>query len=250
MRRILNLEPFRSEFIYGFALEVQAAVDGENGLDDDIFFDFLDECPARAAKPFKTTLLHGLIKNVNNFYIDYSLWKFPDETGDQYRQLLENADIKCPEWLHDDKFMDYKGDLGILLSEAITKFCPSVFHLLFLDRAFLIKFQMRITSLVKRLNKSDHPEIMRADGILCRPKYIPVWLKEGVFYRDQGRCQHCWKDLSGLLNPKRDIHLDHIIPLVQSGSNDPTNFQLLCSQCNLVKGRSPLNQPQRFSPYW
>ena len=50
-------------------------------------------------------------------------------------------------------------------------------------------------------------------------------------YKDQkGKCKHCKrkKDLE-------DMQLDHIKPLARGGSNEDTNFQILCGRCNRKK---------------
>ncbi len=47
----------------------------------------------------------------------------------------------------------------------------------------------------------------------------------------------------------RQVHLDHIVSLADGGSNDPTNFQLLCSKCNLEK-RSTSETTDRYQVYW
>ncbi len=86
--------------------------------------------------------------------------------------------------------------------------------------------------------------------MLERPNYIPTWLKSAVFHRDKGRCQICWRDLTGLMEPVRSMQLDHMLPLAASGTNDPTNFQLVCSECNLRKNKNVIVKPQRISPYW
>ena len=54
-----------------------------------------------------------------------------------------------------------------------------------------------------------------------------------MFYRDKERCQLCKKDVSGQIYLENKYHLDHILPLAESGTNNSTIFQLLCDQCNL-----------------
>ncbi|NLL67799.1 MAG: HNH endonuclease [Clostridiaceae bacterium] len=81
---------------------------------------------------------------------------------------------------------------------------------------------------------------------------MPEWLKRAVFYRDNGRCQHCGIDLSGLIciNDDKTLQFDHIIPLEQGGTNDATNFQLLCSDCNLTKNGNIYRPNYFYQMYW
>lgn len=44
-------------------------------------------------------------------------------------------------------------------------------------------------------------------------------------------CQHCGANLFQV-----EPHIDHIVPLSKGGSNDESNLQALCSDCNLAKG--------------
>lgn len=46
----------------------------------------------------------------------------------------------------------------------------------------------------------------------------------------RGKCVSCF---TSLLNGK---HIDHITPIARGGTNDPTNLQLLCPDCNRRKG--------------
>ena len=57
---------------------------------------------------------------------------------------------------------------------------------------------------------------------------------QALFKLQNGRCAYCGRRLS-------TYHVDHILPLIKGGSNEPRNLQLTCSKCNLTKGsRHPL----------
>ena len=51
-----------------------------------------------------------------------------------------------------------------------------------------------------------------------------------IFERDQFTCQYC-----GEKPPKVILHVDHIIPVVKGGCNEPENLRTSCSSCNLGK---------------
>lgn len=48
------------------------------------------------------------------------------------------------------------------------------------------------------------------------------------------RCWYCGVDLN---KPDITFHLDHIVPLSDSGSDDNENFALSCHFCNLAKNK-------------
>jgi len=251
MRADLRLETFRSNYVYGSVDQVYACI--VHGVDFDLEYIewlWLKDFPQRAAKPHKQTLLHEIIHAVMFCYLEYSTRKFPEEEVPYYRELLTEAGIKIPAWLIGERVRSHSHELDRILSKASGVIVPSVFHVLFSDRAFLTQFQTRVAELTKKLKQSDYPALLAADGLFKRPTYLPTWLKAGIFHRDHGRCQHCWRDLTGLGEPVNDLHLDHIIPLAKSGTNDPTNFQLSCGTCNLTKGKKIIEAPAKFSPYW
>lgn len=77
-----------------------------------------------------------------------------------------------------------------------------------------------------------------------RPRYpdvIPKHRKSGYtmslrrfLYREQdGLCALCGKPLGDNI---RSLHVDHDIPLVAGGTNDPENLQLTHPVCNMKKG--------------
>lgn len=56
-----------------------------------------------------------------------------------------------------------------------------------------------------------------------------------LLVQQRGRCATCFN------NVIEKHHLDHIVPLAKGGTNDRSNFQLLCPTCNLKKSaKDPL----------
>lgn len=57
-----------------------------------------------------------------------------------------------------------------------------------------------------------------------------LWLESG------GKCQSCERAVFG----KGEIHLDHIVPLSQGGTDDDDNLQILCVPCHEEKTKAEL----------
>jgi 5-methylcytosine-specific restriction endonuclease McrA len=57
---------------------------------------------------------------------------------------------------------------------------------------------------------------------------IPREVRRAVFQRDGGQCAEC--------GSKFDLQYDHIIPLTLGGATTVDNLQLLCGECNRLKG--------------
>lgn len=58
---------------------------------------------------------------------------------------------------------------------------------------------------------------------------IPKRIKERVFNRDNYKCKFC-----GCSN-KKLLQIDHIIPITRGGTDNFSNLQTLCKNCNLNK---------------
>lgn len=56
---------------------------------------------------------------------------------------------------------------------------------------------------------------------------IPPEVRQYILNRDNHKCQHC--------SSTQKLEIDHIIPLVQGGTNDLSNLQTLCLTCNRQK---------------
>lgn len=137
-----------------------------------------------------------------------------------------------------------------LKEHAMTQICDATFSILFQDKDFLYSFNRKVTNQIQQLKKSDYPNYIQGDGYLKRCTYTPVWLKDGVFHRDRGRCQGCGVNLDKVFSADSKIHYDHIIPLRQGGTNDPTNYQLMCDHCNTSKNDRSSEYRNVIWPFW
>lgn len=247
MRADFDLETFRSAGVYGHADLTSVNVRGGGDMSE--YFTDLFESPGKLFKPHKDTLLHEAARGIDAFYTEYWVHKVPDETAESYVSELDSLGISVPGWLRaGEDVYEHRGEIVKLMGQAFEKQLPSVFHLLFSDRDFLTAFGGHVADYISTLDPLEYPQL--DGGRVPRLRRLPAWLKRAIFYRDRGRCQHCWKDLSGLAQPINDLQLDHIIPLAIGGSNDPTNFQLACATCNQKKGKQLINSQPRFAPYW
>ncbi|MFM8292967.1 MAG: HNH endonuclease, partial [Microcystaceae cyanobacterium] len=59
---------------------------------------------------------------------------------------------------------------------------------------------------------------------------LPKTVRDYVLQRDRHRCQSCGKSGETIT-----LQIDHIIPLAAGGSNDLSNLQTLCANCNRLK---------------
>lgn len=197
---------------------------------------------ARCAKANRRTLLHDFIGNVCCENVTYIMTKHFNEEAISYMKKwlnslnIDYSELKAPvEDCAYSQIEEYADKLQDRFNnEALHIIEEGVFHILFNNKDFLFKFNYRITEQIKKLKKEDFPEYLQEDGYLNREN-PPRWLKDGVFFRDQGRCQECGTDLTKLFKLTEASNYDHIIPLRQGGINDPTNYQLMCEHCNKSK---------------
>lgn len=225
---------------YSFAdYAVSAVKDPSCIAPGDIISDFFGykgaEFYSQIEKPQKYTLLHTFIHSINAFSIQHYLGKVDGEIIiAEYTSLLDGANIPHPTWYNEDDVLDHIDELRNILEDATGIITDAAFQLLFADRTFLFEFNKFIKGFVLRLDPIDHPSIV-FPGVVKRANF-PVWLKNAVFHRDKGRCQLCGCDLTNVLVPTVERHIDHMVPLKAGGINDPTNFQLTCGSCNTSKG--------------
>lgn len=56
-----------------------------------------------------------------------------------------------------------------------------------------------------------------------------------ILRRDKFRCQYC-----GACGSEVQLHVDHVVPVVEGGANTIDNLRTACSTCNLGKHSAPL----------
>ena len=215
---------------YNMAVQLFLEVEGVNGYSPAEWIDYHSiNYIEKVYKPFKKTLLHEYIDYVYYFQIDYLLDKhFPREIIDSLRKIFNNYKIEDKEleklnneydkYCEDDEYeYDGDGDSGEQIENLADRYfalfrntlmplvVDDIFTVLFQNKTFLRNFNTEIAGLISSLDAKDYPQYLNKDGVMNRCSYLPQWLKNGIFYRDKGRCQICGKDMSGLLNPVNDM---------------------------------------------
>jgi len=54
-----------------------------------------------------------------------------------------------------------------------------------------------------------------------------------LFEKQEGKCFYCGDLIYSSFD--KELHVDHMVPLIKGGPNDITNIALACSKCNLSK---------------
>lgn len=233
-------------------------------------------------KPDKHTLLHSFCEYYLYYYLMHERYFLLDEICEDFdsdliidyidrtANILNEYGVASRDYaseihLIDEKYEasnyeignEYKEIVRDIFDELLAHFdeiedaiIDATFYLLYDNKEFLFKFNRYLS----RFSTSDllPDSYFDENNHIKRTKYLPEWLKRAVFYRDRGRCQHCGKDLSGQLAIANDgeLQFDHIIPLENGGTNDATNFQLLCIKCNLEKSGHLYFPNYFYQMYW
>jgi 5-methylcytosine-specific restriction enzyme A len=70
---------------------------------------------------------------------------------------------------------------------------------------------------------------------------LPQSVRKYVLERDNYQCQSC-----GIKNTEAELNIDHITALAKGGSDDLSNLQVLCRQCNQKKKHHFDSRFQRY----
>lgn len=245
---------------YAVAEDIRlAVVENPEGEPLEKYFSINDENTLhRFATPQRWTLLHEFIRSRFEEFRLEGFEHFRNDMLDlvvgEYEAILEGYEVPYDDFEITDEMTDdyeektYHRIVYLRSLLPIERIVDDTFQLLFGDREFLLNFQKIVASIVSQLHKNEHPPLLAKDGMIRRVR-LPTWIKRGVFYRDRGRCINCGTDLTGAVVTGEEVHHDHLIPPAEGGTNDPTNFQLLCRGCNLRKARS-VKTSDKYPVYW
>lgn len=237
----------------------------------DAFETFREEIFDVIVKPNKTTAVHwylayfqGILEEIDNISsnIDENdfLFNFIYRTLDEVNLVpdLPKPDFyNCTDEWHEncsckeilDKWIKFVEDNSDKIDDLIIH---SAFQVIFQDRRFLHDFHLEFSNFIEDYIddiKLAYPDFMTEKRRIKRQRF-PKWLTNAVFYRDKGTCSICRCDLSNLLRTQNTIHIDHIVPLGIFGTNDASNFQLLCEACNTSKGAKSTATSSINVPFW
>lgn len=246
-------------YSYAAAIREEIVVPNDEGwlaYKEDWLLTADEEFEKRALKPQKWTFLHVMINTYVECDLAYSVRKY-DEVEEDLLYLIkmynssEPAELSKTDDISPEEYYSYKHKLlDTVIDQCLPKMTEEIFTLLFGDRELLRALGLLLSPFVQSLKKYDHPSLLRVDGIVQRNGYWPKWLESALLFRDRGKCAICLKDISGLLSSGRGQHLDHIVPLANGGTNDPTNLQNLCEDCNRVKGARASTTSRKYPFYW
>jgi hypothetical protein len=175
------------------------------------------------------------LMEIEDEYFGFERYAIPFMRFEEWRrdspqtQTADDRDDFYP-WMH------HQEEAFEQLWERMT---DEVVHLLFGNRGFLLEFNGKLAKYRKTRGDTQ-----------SRRRVIPQWVRKAVYFRENGKCALCKKDLSHLTAIDAKQHYDHIVPLKKLGINDPCNIQLLCEQCNLQKGSSPGRTSFVYQPWW
>ena len=84
------------------------------------------------------------------------------------------------------------------------------------------------------LKNLKRKKVIRPNQLRRQPRMkrnpISGSLRHEIFKRDCYRCVEC-----GQSNRQTILHVDHLIPVAQGGTDELGNLQTLCQRCNLAK---------------
>ena len=89
------------------------------------------------------------------------------------------------------------------------------------------------------------PETAERDAYLLRTMGLRRRITPGTYHHramasDNFTCVYCGTDLLASLNALLNSSIDHVVPKLAGGTNEPSNPVASCTVCNHFKGRVPV----------
>jgi len=90
------------------------------------------------------------------------------------------------------------------------------------------------TSAASEGRVADSDQAVEVASVRPRRREVPLSVRFAVLKRDNFTCRSCGRSPATHLGVT--LHVDHVVAVVNGGTNDPRNLQSLCDDCNLGKG--------------
>lgn len=120
---------------------------------------------------------------------------------------------------------------------GLNHIVDSAFSVLWYRKSFLLDFNQKMAATIQPLKKIEFPALEQ-DGRVPRATYFKKWIKDSIVHRERGLCHYCGHHVVTPAIPNQEYDIDHMVPIAQGGTNDPTNLVLSCPVCNNVKRAS------------
>ena len=92
------------------------------------------------------------------------------------------------------------------------------------------KSSRKIKSKTIKVTSNSKKQSTKKKESTNRSRHIPKSVRVTVLYRDNFKCVFC-----GRTSQQIELQVDHIFPFAKGGSNDISNLQTLCVDCNQGK---------------
>ncbi len=209
----------------------------------------------QSAEISENTALHKVLEELA--YIDFYLYLYDDldwienhsDFSNYAIEMFQHMKLKVPREFYNktaDGILSARDKYAEYFLSGLRCFVDSAFAHLWLRKGFLFDFNMRLSEKIIPLLKSNYP-ILAKDGQLPRATYFPVWIKDLIMYRERGLCHYCGCIVALPSVPNQSYDVDHMVPIANGGTNDPTNLVLSCPKCNNEKRAKFQPVPDTFA---
>jgi len=189
-------------------------------------------CSARGWRPVDLAAILTDLKPVNEPRPD-SVWQMEIDVGrgptarlvmlDLPQFLSVNDSLDNPLFLANNRLVFYRDRLFI--SERVPKSAAEDDEIILRTKKLIYDEQADLANLKAAVANLEAAIEYTKSGPKRDP--IPEDVKLLVWARDGGACVRC--------GSKKELHIDHIIPVAKGGGNGEANVQILCQSCNLQK---------------
>ncbi|WP_189459412.1 HNH endonuclease [Jeongeupia chitinilytica] len=220
-------------------------------IDDDLLRIALE-----ASRISENTALHKVLSNLAYIYFYLQLYDDLDWT-DEYTdfakyatEMFQHMNIPVPSEFRrksPEEIIAARDQHRNLFLSGLQFFVNSAFAHLWTRKGFLFDFNTRLAEKISPLLKHEYPALAK-DGQLPRETYFPKWLVDMIMLRERGLCHYCNCIVASPSIANQSYDIDHMTPIANGGTNDPTNLVLSCPSCNNKKRAKYQMMPDTF--FW